>query len=401
MVNLQEAEDLFDTVRISARRFEDSPFLERQDTTEMIRGVYAGRFFAIYNGEDPIKKYWTLRRNAMLFDVPEKPIEISGPDSIPFLEKVLTRKVRDMKIGRGYYAIACTPQGGIFMDGVVFRFDENQFWYVQADGALETWLIAHSEDFEVKISDPNSRVLQIQGPASMEIMNLLSSGEIDETIKYFQSGFFQLGGQKLFVSRTGFTGELGYEIYCGGGKTDHLSLWDNIMDAGKNFGMELGSTSAMNMRRIEAGILGNTTDMDIHMTPFDVGFSQFVDLDKKSFVGREALIKKEKKIRLLGATCKTRIPHSGSKIVDENKTVGTIRTGFPSPTLGLGIGYAQFFEAGEWLGKNLELRFLDGESHQIDIVELPFFDKKKEIVRGLDRTIPEINTDILKLIQKA
>ena len=323
MVNLQEAEDLFNTVRVSARRFEDSPFLERQDTTEMIRGVYADRFFAIYNGEDPLKKYWTLRRNALLFDVPEKPIEITGPDSVAFLEKVFTRKVKDMKIGRGYYAIACTPQGGIFMDGVMFRFDETKFWYVQADGALETWLIAHSENFDVKISDPNSRVLQIQGPASMEIMNLLSAGEIDEGIKYFQSGFFRLGGQNLYVSRTGFTGELGYEIYCDGDKTDHLSLWDNIMDAGKGFGMELGSTSAMNMRRIEAGILGNTTDMDINMTPYDVGFSQFVDLDKENFVGRAALAQiKEKKISLLGATCKTRIPRGGSEILDENQVVG-------------------------------------------------------------------------------
>ena len=402
MVNLQEAEDLFNTVRVSARRFEDSPFLERQDTTEMIRGVYADRFFAIYNGEDPIKKYWTLRRNALLFDVPEKPIEITGRDSVAFLEKVFTRKVKDMKIGRGYYAIACTPQGGIFMDGVMFRFDETKFWYVQADGALETWLIAHSENFDVKISDPNSRVLQIQGPASMEIMNLLSGGEIDEGIKYFQSGFFRLGGQNLYVSRTGFTGELGYEIYCDGGKTDHLSLWDNIMDAGKGFGMELGSTSAMNMRRIEAGILGNTTDMDINMTPYDVGFSQFVDLDKENFVGRAALAQiKEKKISLLGATCKTRIPRGGSEILDENQVVGKIRTGFPSPTLGVGIGYAQFFESEDWLGKNLELRFLDGESHRIEIVDLPFFDKKKEIVRGVDRKIPEINTDILALTEKA
>ena len=229
MVNLQEAEDLFNTVRVSARRFEDSPFLERQDTTEMIRGVYADRFFAIYNGEDPLKKYWTLRRNALLFDVPEKPIEITGPDSVAFLEKVFTRKVKDMKIGRGYYAIACTPQGGIFMDGVMFRFDETKFWYVQADGALETWLIAHSENFDVKISDPNSRVLQIQGPASMEIMNLLSAGEIDEGIKYFQSGFFRLGGQNLYVSRTGFTGELGYEIYCDGAHVPDLNRRGGVL----------------------------------------------------------------------------------------------------------------------------------------------------------------------------
>ena len=156
------------------------------------------------------------------------------------------------------------------------------------------------------------------------------------------------------------------------------------------------------MRRIEAGILGNTTDMDINMTPYDVGFSQFVDLDKENFVGRAALAQiKEKKISLLGATCKTRIPRGGSEILDENQVVGKIRTGFPSPTLGVGIGYAQFFEYEDWLGKNLELRFLDGESHRVEIVDLPFFDKKKEIVRGVDRKIPEINTDILALTEKA
>ena len=103
----------------------------------------------------------------------------------------------------------------------------------------------------------------------------------------------------------------------------------------------------------------------------------------------------------MGATCKTRIPRGGSEILDENQVVGKIRTGFPSPTLGVGIGYAQFFESEDWLGKNLELRFLDGESHRIEIVDLPFFDKKKEIVRGVDRKIPEINTDILALTEKA
>ena len=142
MINLQEEKDLLNTVEISARRFEESPFIERHDTSKMIRGVYANRFQAVYIGEDPIQKYWTLRQKALIFDVPEKPIEIKGPDAIKFLDKVLTRKISNMKIGRGYYAIACTPKGGIFMDGVVFRFSENHFWYVQADGPFEMWLLA-------------------------------------------------------------------------------------------------------------------------------------------------------------------------------------------------------------------------------------------------------------------
>ena len=123
MSNLQEASDLQNIVSISARRYEESPFIERTNCPEMIRGVYAGRYFPIFMGEDYIEKYWCLRQRALIFDVPEKPVEISGPDSVPLLEKVLSRAVSSMVEGRGYYAIACTPQGGVFMDGVVFRLE--------------------------------------------------------------------------------------------------------------------------------------------------------------------------------------------------------------------------------------------------------------------------------------
>ena len=112
MVNLQEEKDLDDNVAVSARRFEESPFIARYDTSKMVRGVYAGRFFAVYAGEDYLEKYWLLRRRALIFDVPEKPVEISGPDAVPFLERLLTRRVSTMTEGRGYYALACTPQGG-------------------------------------------------------------------------------------------------------------------------------------------------------------------------------------------------------------------------------------------------------------------------------------------------
>ena len=100
-----------------------------------------------------------------MFDAPEKPIQISGPDVVPFLEKVFTRRVSMMQIGRGYYALACTPKGGIFMDGVVFKFDAQKIWYVQADGPFETCLIAHSGGFDIKICYHKFKVFQIQGPA--------------------------------------------------------------------------------------------------------------------------------------------------------------------------------------------------------------------------------------------
>lgn len=196
MKNLQEASDLDNTIQVSARRFEESPFIERTDHPEMVRGVYADRYFPIYLGEDPIQKYWTLRRKALIYDVPEKPVEISGPDAVAFLEKVLSRKVAPLQEGRGLYAIACTPQGGIFMDGVLFKLGENRYWYVQADGAFETWLLAHSGGFDITISDPRSRVIQIQGPASIDIMKAASNGKVNDELRYFRSGFFTIGDQE-------------------------------------------------------------------------------------------------------------------------------------------------------------------------------------------------------------
>ena len=388
MGNFQEAADLTNTVGISARRFEESPFIERIDSPSMVRGVYAGRYFPIFMGEDFIDKYWCLRQKALIFDVPEKPVEISGPDVVPFLEKVFARKIATMTEGRGYYAIACTPQGGVFMDGVMFRLAEDRFWYVQADGPFETWLLAHSGGFNVTISDPNSRVLQIQGPASLAIMTSASDGAIDETMKYFRSGYFEIGGQKLYVSRTGFTNELGFEIYTDGANTDHLALWDHLMACGEPHGMEFSSTRALTIRRIEGGILGNLTDMTPDMTPYEAGLARFINMDKGDFIGRDALVGKDTRSCLFGLTCATETPVGGSMVMDGDDEVGYITAGIPSPTLGVGVGYVRFHAPGDWIGRKLKMRLPDNSFHEGEIVDLPFFDKEKHIVRGIDRSIP-------------
>ena len=384
-MNIQEDLDSNDTVRVSSRSFEVSPYLARYDDPDAVRGVYAGRFFTIYNGEDPVRKYWTLRRKALIYDVPEKPVEISGPDAMPFLEKVLSRKVATLTEGRGRYAIACTPQGGVFMDGVLFRLGRDRFWYVQADGALETWLMAHSGGYDITISDPRSRVIQIQGPASMDIMRAASAGRIDAGMGYFRSGTFDLGGQRLYVSRTGFTGELGYEIYCNGEATDHLALWDHLMAAGEPHGMEFSSTRSMTIRRIEAGILGNMTDMDTTMTPFQAGLEPFVDMDKGDFVGRAALVDADRRPLLHGVTCKGAVPGRGSTVLDGERPVATLTAGVASPALGCGIGYARFREPGDRVGRELRVRLPDGDVQPCTVVDLPFVDPERLIVRGRDR----------------
>jgi aminomethyltransferase len=380
--------DVTSTVRVSARRFETSPFFDCYTNTETVLGVYAGRYYSVFNGEDPIATYWALRRSAALYDVPERPVQIQGPDVVPFLERILARRISNLQEGRGRYVIACTPKGGIFIDGVLFKLSTNRFWYVQPEGALDAWLIAHSEGYDVTISDPRSRVLQIQGPNSPAVMSAASGGRIDESMGYFHAGFFNLGGQELYVSRTGWTGELGYEIYTQGAKTDCGRLWRHLTEAGTPHGMVFSSLRSMEIRRIEAAILDNGTDMDMTMTPFQAGLGTFVDLDKGDFVGRAALQSADRRTLLFGLKCAARLPDMSDQVLDGSRTVGRITAGAWSPYLGTGIGYVRFNEAGDWARRTLSLKNEEGVACSCEIVELPFYDKDKRIPRGLDKSVP-------------
>jgi len=205
---------------------------------------------------------------------------------------------------------------------------------------------------------------------------------------YFKAGYFEIGGQLLYVSRTGFTNELGFEIYTNGSETDHVALWNHLIKVGEPYGLEFSSTRAMTIRRIEGGILGNTTDMDTTMNPYEAGLGAFVDMDKDEFVGRDALVGLDTRALLFGLTCEGATPTSNSEIIDGDSVVGQITAGVPSPTLGMGIGYVRFHYQDEWVGRKLILRLPSGECHSCAIVDLPFFDKERHIVRGLDRKIP-------------
>ena len=361
-----------------------SPFHHCYANDQTVLRLAAGRFFAHYNGDHLVTCYWALRKHAALFDVPERPVEISGPDTVASLERILARHIGDMEIDRGRYALACTHHGGIFMDGILFRLAENRFWFVHPDGDLDTWLLAHSYGFDVTVSDPKSRVLQLQGPHSYQIMHDASSGAITKKLKYFHSGFFDLEGQQVYVSRTGWTGELGYEIYTLGDQTDCPRLWDHLMQKGAPYGMVFSSMQTMNIRRIEAGILDSGSDFDSSMTPFEAGLERFINLDKDSFIGHEALAVAPSGTRLYGVRCDGVIPKAGDLILEKSSPVGKITTGAQSPYLECGIGYVRFDHPGDWRGKTLSLLTADYREVSCKIVTLPFYDEEKRLPRRLD-----------------
>ena len=378
----------FDTVQLTGFRVEQSPFADRYVTDQTIFGMYCNRLYPLKTSrdEDPIGNYWKLRRGVMLYDVPEKPVEIVGPDAGRLLERVLTCRVEALGVGRARYGLACRADGTILMDGVVMRLAPDRFWYVKANGEFESWLEAHAIGLDVDVRDPHSRVLQIQGPRSLHVFDAAIGGGLSEGFKYFHAGFFDVCGQRLWVSRTGWTGEVGIEIYCNSGPqpTDHDALWDGLLACGEPFGMEFSSSSSMGLRRIESGILDNGTDIESGLTPYGAGLGQFVKLDKGDFIGRDALETADRSQLLFGLVCATATPEAGIDVHFDGGPVGHMTAGSWSPTLNAGIGYVRFdgpLPGDDWNGKTVELHDRDGTPHEATVDTLPFVDKEKQLPR--------------------
>lgn len=375
------------TVSIFRRGIEQSPYADKWMTDGLMYSVYAGRLSAVGTDcDDPLDAYWKLRKNLMLYDIPERPIEIEGPDAVALLERVFTRRIATLPVLRACYGLICAPHGGIVMDGVLIRLADDKFWYVEANGDTAKWFLALSEGFDVTIRDPKSRVLQVQGPNALKFLEAAAPGQIPEKFRYFDAGFFNLGGQEVLISRTGWTNEMGIEIY-GNANLDHSKLWDFLFETGSAFDLERAGSASLGLRRVEGGILDYQSDIDLTMTPYDAGLGAFVDLSKEDFVGKSALEKASKEPRLFGYTTKSAKVNAGLSIFEDGQQVGHTRSSCWSPTLERGVGYVVFdrpADAGQsWVGRHLTVRDVDGVDQACEIVTLPFFDKQKRLPRGL------------------
>ena len=382
--------EAFETVEFSSYRQYLSPFADWYTTDSTIFGLYCGRLYPLKasHEEDPIPNYWKLRNGVLLYDVPEQPIEIVGPDAVRVLERVLVCQAETLGVGRCRYALACNEDGTIVMDGVVMRLGADRYWYVKANGEFISWLKAAAIGLDAEVSDPKSQVLQIQGPKSLHVLNAAIGGGLSADFKYFRAGFFDIGGQTLWVSRTGWTGEVGIEIYSNSGPepTDHDALWDHLFASGEQFGMEFSTSSSMGIRRIEAGILDNGSDIEPDLTPFSAGLGHFVNFDKGDFIGRAALETADHSQLLLGLVCPTATPETFMAVHFEDAPAGHITIGTWSPTRDKGVGYVRFdrpLPGDEWTGKRVQLQDHDGDLHEATVELLPFIDKEKQLPRAV------------------
>jgi aminomethyltransferase len=363
---------------------EKSPWFSRTWSENAFYSEYAGRLVLLSLGNDAVEEYWKLRKSVGLFDVPERPVEIKGRDALKFLNRVFTRPVDKLRVGRGSYGLLCHQAGGLVCDGILFKLAEDHFWYVHADAEVYLWLVAHAHDYEVEIHDPRSWVLQVQGPKSMAVLANACDGGAPGEFRYFDAFQGRMGGQRVLVSRTGWTAELGFEVYNMDADVDGLALWDHLIAAGTDFDMSGCSQLSMNIRRIEGGILNYRTDMDWHTTPYDMGLGQFVDLDSHNFIGRDALRNASREPRFSGFKCEGRPLRYGTAVMSAGQSVGRVTAYEISPYLKCGVGFVLFDSPQVMNGSGFTVAERDGSVCPVELVELPFYDAEKNIPRGLE-----------------
>ena len=348
--------------------------------------------FSVYNHMyiprdfgSPEQNFWNLIEKSILCDVAvERQVEITGPDAYKFIQLLTPRDLSKLSIGQCKYVLIVNNDGGILNDPVLLRLAENHFWLSLADSDVLLWAqgVAINSGLDVKISEPDVSPLQLQGPTSQEIMVKLFGEDIRD-LKYYWLREYQLDGIPLIVSRTGWSSELGYEIYLRDGSKGN-ELYEKIMAAGKEHGIQPGHTSSI--RRIEGGMLSYHADADIHTNPYELGFDRLVNLETDiEFIGKEALKKikqngiKRKQVGLIIDCDPLSGPNTTFWPIEKNgKKIGKVTSAVYSPRLKKNIALAMIQINYSELGNQLDVQTYEGK-YSATIVEKPFYDPKKKI----------------------
>ena len=353
---------------------------------------------ASLNNITPDEQYWAVRTDVILRNTGEFPVEISGEDAFKFANYIFTRDINKIKPGRCSYQFACYHDGGMITDGVMLHFFD-KLWMAQADGDLFNWYLAHAKDFDVKISDPNVWVSQIQGPKSLDLLEAVIDGDLQKPFNYFDFCTVLIDGEEVIISRTGFSNELGWEIYLQP-ENDFKKIGDRIWEAGKKFNLKLTGSPVFRARRIEAGLLSAGRDFNNFTTPFDVGLNRFVNMQKGNFVGKQALQRalQRKTInhRVMGLRVKDGIASLGSKIMHNKQCIGEVTSSSWSPYQECGVAIVRLNNNFTDTDSQVEVYNYKNDKLNAHICDLPMYDKNAEIVRGIDRKVPKTSNPWFK-----
>jgi glycine cleavage system aminomethyltransferase T len=368
-------------------RLRRSPFFECTQR-------YGCRAYTVYNHmflpsyyDDPVAEYWHLLNEVTLWDVSvERQTEITGPDAFRFASLLTPRDLGECRVGQGKYVLITTEEGGIVNDPVLLRLDERRFWLAGADSDLLLYAkgLAVNSGMRVELREPDVSPVQVQGPKSKFVMEALFGSRVAD-LRYYHFFEADLDGIPVIVTRTGWTGEVGYEVYLRDSSRG-VDLWERIMEAGRPYNIR--PTGPSDIRRIEGGLLNHGIDMTIGNNPYEVGLERLVDLDKEQpFLGREPLRRVRAEgvrrrlagIEIEGAPIEfnyTRWP-----VRHDGKPSGAVTSAIYSPRLQKNIGYAMMPVEYTGVGTPVTVN-TPGGAVRATVVPMPFVDPAKKIPKS-------------------
>ena len=359
-------------------------------------GYWLAQDFA---GHGVIDEYWACRERAAIMDLsPLRKYEVLGPDAEDLLQLCVTRDMRRLAVGQVVYTAMCYEHGGMIDDGTVFRLGENNFRWIGGNDLSGLWLREQAEkrglDVWVRTSTEQLANIAVQGPKSREILRrILWTGPTWQTVD--ELGWFRFSvarlhdfyGMALVVSRTGYTGELGYELFCH--PKDATTLFEAVMQAGEPYGIAPFGLGALDMVRIEAGLVFAGCEFSDRTDPFEAGIGFTVPLASKTddFIGRRALERRKAHPgrKLVGLDLEGKlVPSTGDCVRVGRAQVGEVTSAVRSPSLGRVIALCRMDVTCAALGTEVEVGQLDGHQKRIParVVAFPHFDPEKRRVRG-------------------
>ena len=361
---------------------------------------YRGYWLASrFHSEGPIEEYWACREKAAVMDLsPLRKFEVTGPDAEVLLQYCLTRDVRKLSTGQVVYSAMCHPHGGMLDDGTLFRLGQNNFRWIGGTDASGLWLRqqAAEKGFNawVRSSTDQLHNIALQGPASRAILEeIIWTAATQPTIGelgWFRFAVARIGhfdGAAVVVSRTGYTGELGYEIFCH--PKDALTVFDAVWAAGQKHGLTPMGLEALDMVRIEAGLVFANYEFTDQTDPFEAGIGFTVPLKTKTddFIGRAALLgrKEHPRFTLVGLEIDSNEAVGHADCVHIGRAqIGVVTSGMRSPVLGKNIALARVDAAASAAATQIEIGKLDGQQKRLPgrIVAFPHYDPAKTRVRS-------------------
>jgi len=352
-----------------------------------------------FSNDGPVAEYWACRERAAIMDLsPLRKFEVTGPDAEALLQYALTRNVRKLSVGQVVYTAMCYEHGGMIDDGTLFRLGDNNFRWIGGDDYSGIWLRELAEKLGLKVwvrsSTDQLHNVAVQGPASRDILREIvwtppSQPSLSE-LGWFRFTIGRVGGFEgvpLVVSRTGYTGELGYEVFCH--PKDALTVFDAICKAGEPHGLKPFGLQALDMVRIEAGLVFAGSEFCDQTDPFEAGIGFTVPLNSKNedFIGRDALIERHahphKKLVGLEVEGEEAVKH-GDCVHVGRAQIGTITSATRSPILKKTIALARVDVSHGDIGTEVEIGKLDGHQKRLKarIVRFPHYDPDKTRVRA-------------------